>query len=179
MRVSSNDSCAYAVKLWMVNNIMRGSFHLILILFGFSLIYGWVKDNSGLFFALWWVILAIVPIATILGFIYESLEKNRYVKFRYQKPVWFGEMKCNKCLYNWKSRRDTPPAKCASCNSRDIGVVNRQVNAIGKVAISDINSEDYKSLMGVKVITGYPTWLFIFSLLSVFELIYLYAVFWA
>ena len=34
--------------------------------------------------------------------------------------VWYGEMVCNACGYRWQSRRDTPPAKCAGCSSRDI-----------------------------------------------------------
>ena len=38
---------------------------------------------------------------------------------------WFGEMICNECGYQWKARRDTPPAKCASCRRKNITAVRR------------------------------------------------------
>jgi hypothetical protein len=31
---------------------------------------------------------------------------------------WLGKMECLSCGYEWKARRETPPAKCASCNNK-------------------------------------------------------------
>jgi hypothetical protein len=47
-----------------------------------------------------------------------------------QKPpppemVWYGEMHCEACGYTWQARRNTPPARCPSCSSRDVVSVKR------------------------------------------------------
>jgi DNA-directed RNA polymerase subunit RPC12/RpoP len=34
--------------------------------------------------------------------------------------VWYRQMFCNSCGYRWKSRRNTPPGKCANCGARNI-----------------------------------------------------------
>jgi rubrerythrin len=41
----------------------------------------------------------------------------------YDPNKWYGKMTCNSCGYRWKSRRSTPPAKCAGCSSRNISTV--------------------------------------------------------
>lgn len=37
--------------------------------------------------------------------------------------VWYGAMFCQSCGYRWKSRRQTPPAKCHNCGSRHIAAI--------------------------------------------------------
>jgi DNA-directed RNA polymerase subunit RPC12/RpoP len=37
--------------------------------------------------------------------------------------VWYGRMLCHSCGYQWMSKRNTPPAKCAGCGSRQIALV--------------------------------------------------------
>ncbi len=37
--------------------------------------------------------------------------------------VWYGGMVCHSCGYRWKARRNTPPARCASCSGRNISPV--------------------------------------------------------
>lgn len=36
---------------------------------------------------------------------------------------WYGSMECNKCGYEWKARKNTPPARCPKCSSKNIDVV--------------------------------------------------------
>lgn len=36
------------------------------------------------------------------------------------KMVWRGKMACDSCGYNWQSRRNSPPARCANCWDTDI-----------------------------------------------------------
>jgi rubrerythrin len=35
-----------------------------------------------------------------------------------EQLVWRGNMGCSSCGYQWKARRNTPPAKCPSCARR-------------------------------------------------------------
>lgn len=37
--------------------------------------------------------------------------------------VWYGQMYCHSCGYQWKARRNTPPAKCAGCGRKNIEAV--------------------------------------------------------
>ncbi len=43
---------------------------------------------------------------------------------------WYGKMVCNKCGYQWQSRRTTPPTRCPSCSSKLIST-QTDAQAIG------------------------------------------------
>lgn len=40
--------------------------------------------------------------------------RNRYF------DIWKGAMVCGNCMYNWQSRRTSPPASCPKCGSKDV-----------------------------------------------------------
>lgn len=52
----------------------------------------------------------------IIGVITSESEIEEY-------EAWYGDMKCFSCLYYWKSRRNTPPAKCPRCSSKNIKTI--------------------------------------------------------
>ena len=45
-----------------------------------------------------------------------------YNQLNRDKTKWYGTMICNRCGYRWQSRRNTPPARCANCRSKNIRV---------------------------------------------------------
>lgn len=49
--------------------------------------------------------------------------------------VWYGAMFCHACGYQWKARRQTPPAKCAGCGSRRIEPIREPVRNAGCAAV--------------------------------------------
>lgn len=52
----------------------------------------------------------------------------------YDPTKWYGEMKCGKCGYDWKSRRKTPPASCPNCRSKLISRITGNNTMIGQAA---------------------------------------------
>jgi len=37
---------------------------------------------------------------------------------------WYGKMVCNRCSYDWQSRRSKPSARCPKCSSKDVDPIN-------------------------------------------------------
>ncbi|KZY42510.1 MULTISPECIES: hypothetical protein [unclassified Oleiphilus] len=156
---------------------MRGFSSLVLFIIGLAITLQWFEDNKSLFVLLWQIVLVIVPLATIGGFINEFFQRKRYVKYWYDKPTWYGAMECNKCFYDWQSRRNTPPAKCPSCSSKDIDVVYVYEKAIKQVERSVLTVEDWEQIPEENTITTYPSWLFLTTIFTVFEFIFIYAMY--
>jgi NAD-dependent SIR2 family protein deacetylase len=50
----------------------------------------------------------------------SSTSQQAKAKPRGPDLVWYRQMSCHSCGYRWKSRRNTPPAKCAKCGGRNI-----------------------------------------------------------
>ncbi|MFK5891965.1 MAG: hypothetical protein QM504_01950 [Pseudomonadota bacterium] len=63
---------------------------------------------------MWSLILGIIGVAGLLiALLLRFREQEAYKE-------WYGAMFCNSCHYSWQSRRNTPPAKCANCSSKNI-----------------------------------------------------------
>lgn len=62
--------------------------------------------------------------------------------------VWYGEMHCSSCGYSWNSRRGTPPAKCAGCNSRKIYPVEVPERKFGCLTLIVLLSVATVALLG-------------------------------
>ncbi|HVT80648.1 MAG TPA: hypothetical protein VHM90_08320 [Phycisphaerae bacterium] len=49
--------------------------------------------------------------------------------------VWYGDMLCETCGYQWQARRNTPPARCPSCSKRSVLPIKRPKRTAGCAAI--------------------------------------------
>jgi DNA-directed RNA polymerase subunit RPC12/RpoP len=63
---------------------------------------------------MWLLIIGIIVVGGLLiALLSQFTEQEPYKE-------WYGAMFCNSCHYSWQSRRDTPPAKCPNCSSKNI-----------------------------------------------------------
>jgi predicted Zn-ribbon and HTH transcriptional regulator len=44
---------------------------------------------------------------------------------------WCGFRVCDNCLYQWKSRKNTPPRRCPDCSSRNISTLKGSCPYVG------------------------------------------------
>ena len=73
---------------------------------------GWLSMNGASLFGqlVGVIVLAFVMILWALG------------AFKPDPNKWYGKMRCQRCGYQWQSKRRTPPARCPKCNSTGIEV---------------------------------------------------------
>jgi Zn finger protein HypA/HybF involved in hydrogenase expression len=94
---------------------------LFLSCIGLLFIYS-IGEMAGIGF--WGMLALIGALPILLSFVItvRTISSNKNQKI-ITVQRWYGEMHCMSCDYTWKSRRNTPPARCARCSSSDIQIV--------------------------------------------------------
>ena len=59
---------------------------------------------------------------------------------------WYKGMACRSCQYEWTSRRSTPPAKCAKCNSWHVIPVTHATTSLERVRRSTLTRNQIEEL---------------------------------
>jgi predicted RNA-binding Zn-ribbon protein involved in translation (DUF1610 family) len=154
---------------------MRGSSQLIWFALGLAFAVSWLKDYAFIFSWLFSVAFWVIPVFAVIAAAIFGYERFKYVDVLYDKPVWYGAMRCRTCFYRWQSRKTTPPAKCPKCGRQDILPVETKEKAVHRLEKERLTAEDWTEIRKMGVQNFVPNWFVIVILLLLAELIYLYA----
>jgi ribosomal protein L40E len=152
---------------------MRGSPQFVVFVLGIAFAVSWLKEYAFIFSWIFTAALWVIPVLAVLAAIFFVYEKAHFVGVIYYKPVWYGAMRCRKCLYQWQSRRNTPPAKCPKCGTREIRPIEVKEKTIHRLEKKGLTPDDWKEIQKMGTQNDVPNWFVLPSLLFIAELIYL------
>lgn len=152
---------------------MRGSSQLSIFIVGSFFALSWLQEHAFIFSWLFSAALWLIPALAITAAFTYGYERLHFVDVLYDKPAWYGAMRCTQCFYQWQSRKNTPPAKCPKCGAKKIDPIEVMEKAVYRLKKKTLTTEDLAEIRKMEVQNFVPSWFVLITLLFVVELIYL------
>jgi predicted RNA-binding Zn-ribbon protein involved in translation (DUF1610 family) len=140
---------------------------------GSFFVLSWLQEHAFIFSWLFSAALWLIPVLAITAAFVYGYERLNFIDILYDKLVWYGAMRCASCFYQWQSRKNTPPAKCPKCGTKNIHTVELKEKAVHRLKKKSLTAEDWAEIRKMEVQSFVPGWFVLIALLFVVELVYL------
>lgn len=154
---------------------MRGSPQFVVFGLGIAFAVSWLKEHAFIFSWIFSAALWLIPVLAVMAAVVFVYQKTLFVDVIYDKPVWYGAMRCRKCFCQWQSRKGTPPAKCPKCGTKEILPIEVKEKAVHRLTKKELTPEDWREIQKMGIQNYVPNWLVLPLMLFVAELVYLAA----